>query len=68
MSNVRHVEALKAVLNYLSRADALMRDESPHELVASELAEATAALGAITGETTPEEVLRHIFDRFCVGK
>ena len=38
------------------------------ELVALELNEATLALGTITGETTPEDVLERIFERFCVGK
>lgn len=68
VSNVRHVEALKAVRDRLSRVDSLVRAHSPHEIVASQLADATAALGEITGETTSEEVIRHIFDRFCVGK
>jgi tRNA modification GTPase len=48
--------------------DALLDDGAPYELVGAELADATAALGEITGETTPEDVLQHIFERFCVGK
>ncbi|MFH1690757.1 MAG: tRNA uridine-5-carboxymethylaminomethyl(34) synthesis GTPase MnmE [Candidatus Eisenbacteria bacterium] len=68
VSNVRHAEALRAVRCCLHQVDALVRDRAPYELVGSELADATAALSEITGETTPEEVVRHIFDRFCVGK
>jgi tRNA U34 5-carboxymethylaminomethyl modifying GTPase MnmE/TrmE len=26
------------------------------------------ALGEILGETTPDEILRGIFDTFCIGK
>jgi len=68
VSNVRHADAIRSVSERLSAADALIGDGAPYELVGAELADATAALGEITGETTPEDVLRHIFDRFCVGK
>jgi tRNA modification GTPase len=26
------------------------------------------AMGEITGETTPDEILDYIFQRFCIGK
>lgn len=42
-------------------------DVSP-ELLAVDLREALDALGEITGETTPDEVLDRIFASFCVGK
>jgi len=41
--------------------------DSP-ELLAVELYEANASLGAVTGEISSEEVLKDIFGRFCVGK
>jgi len=68
VSNVRHAEALRRVNEHLRRVDALVAERAPFELVGTELADASSALGEITGETTPEEVLRHIFERFCVGK
>ncbi len=68
VSNLRHTEALRRVNEHLCRVDALLAEGAPFELVGTELVDAGAALGEITGETTPEEVLRHIFERFCVGK
>lgn len=68
VTNVRHVDALKRVAQALGRAIGLLEQDGPAELAAIEVADATWALGEITGETTPEDVLRHIFERFCVGK
>lgn len=42
-------------------------DASP-EFMSIDMDEALSALGEITGETTPDEVLEHIFGSFCIGK
>ncbi len=68
LTNVRHIDALRRVDEALVRAARLVERGSPPELVAIEAREATLALGEITGETTPEDVLERIFERFCVGK
>ena len=38
------------------------------EFLAADLREALDALGEITGETTPEDILATIFSSFCIGK
>lgn len=43
------------------------RGVSP-EFLALELRDALGALGEITGETTPEDILDAIFANFCIGK
>lgn len=45
----------------------LARGESP-EYPAARVDEALAALADLFGETTPEDVLRRVFDSFCIGK
>ena len=68
VTNVRHIDALERAVACLRRADSLVEEGAPCELIGAELTDATAALGETTGETTSEDVIRHIFDRFCVGK
>lgn len=70
--NARHRAALAGAVRACERAVALVsrhdRIGDVVELVALELREASAQLGAIVGDVTTEEVLARIFSRFCVGK
>jgi len=38
------------------------------EFVLSDLQEARGLLEEVTGRRTPDDVLLHVFERFCVGK
>jgi tRNA modification GTPase len=67
VSNVRHVDALRRVQTALEAVGAAAM-LAPFEIIGTELAEATDALGEISGETTPDDVIERIFQRFCVGK
>jgi tRNA U34 5-carboxymethylaminomethyl modifying GTPase MnmE/TrmE len=40
----------------------------PEEFVLADLQEARAALEAIAGRRADDEMLSHIFSRFCIGK
>jgi tRNA modification GTPase len=64
----RHREALVGARGALLRLEGLLGGGLPLECLAVELREALSALGLITGETTPDEILEQIFGRFCVGK
>lgn len=68
VTNVRHIDALRRTGEALARAEAMLNAGGPPELAAVEAADACRALGEVTGETTPEDVLERIFERFCVGK
>lgn len=74
-----HIAADEALVNRLHQQDSLRRAAecvgrflegagvSP-EFLALDLQEALQALGEITGETTPDDVLEAIFGAFCIGK
>ena len=67
VTNARHIHALE-------RAAAAVRaacetGAAPElELIATDLRDALAALGEITGRTASSAVIERIFEKFCVGK
>jgi tRNA modification GTPase len=66
ISRLHQADSLRRAAQCVDRA-LDCRNVSP-ELLAFELREALAALGEITGETTPEDLLDIIFGQFCIGK
>jgi len=43
-------------------------DSASEELVLADIAEARRAFEEMTGKRTSEDVLRRIFERYCIGK
>jgi tRNA modification GTPase len=68
VSNMRHLGHLVDALATVERAETALASGRTEELVLAELVEARRALEEITGRRTPDDVLRHIFSRFCIGK
>lgn len=68
ISNVRHRDALEKCRGALRRFKGAYMANNSLELLAADLREALHAVGEVTGETTPDEMLDLIFQRFCVGK
>ena len=70
ITNVRHAALLERAVNALVRARTALSAQSaaPEEFVLADLQEARGALEEITGRRAPEDLLEHIFSRFCVGK
>jgi tRNA modification GTPase len=64
----RHREALVRAREALDRFLDSLSENAPPEILALDLRDALGALGQITGETTPDEILERIFSQFCIGK
>ena len=64
----RHLSALQAALDALQTGGQRLEQKAPGELIAEELRLAQLALGEITGELAPDELLGQIFSAFCIGK
>jgi tRNA modification GTPase len=69
VSNLRHVELLRSVRQSLEEARAgSEQGAASEEFVLVDLQAARARLDEIVGRRTGEDVLRHIFEHFCIGK
>ncbi len=69
ISNVRHITLLEQARARLVSAQELVEaGDTPEEFVLADLQAARALLEEIVGTRTSEELLQHIFAKFCVGK
>jgi tRNA modification GTPase len=68
LSKARHLDSVlkaeRCLVNYLAGLD----QGTLFELLAFELRDALAAVGEVTGETTPDDILDLVFNQFCIGK
>jgi tRNA modification GTPase len=71
ITNLRHVTLLEKARDALARARAAIDEQGPavsEEFVLADLQDARGALEEISGRRAPDDLLAHIFARFCVGK
>jgi tRNA modification GTPase len=68
ISNARHIDLLTAAQDDLRRACAAAGEQTPEEFLLTDLQAARSKLDEIVGVRTSEDVLTHIFERFCIGK
>lgn len=68
LTHPRHAAALQQALEALDRATRALADGLPLDIVSVELRAAADALRTVTGEVGAEDVLDHVFARFCLGK
>ena len=68
LSNTRHIQLLEDARSYLSNAKRATLDAAPEEFVLTHLQAARARFDEIVGTRTSDDVLTHIFEKFCIGK
>ena len=71
ITNLRHVTLLENARDALARARAAIDEQGSavsEEFVLADLQDARGALEEISGRRAPDDLLAHIFARFCVGK
>jgi len=71
ITNLRHIVLVEKAHDALSRARAAVAERGellPEEFVLADLQSARSALEEISGRRAPDDLLAHIFARFCVGK
>jgi len=71
ISNLRHINLVQLAHDALARAFGAVGSSGrdlPEEFVLADLQQAQAALDEVSGRRAPDDLLDHIFSRFCVGK
>jgi tRNA modification GTPase len=71
ITNARHIALAERAEEALTRARAAVHaahGSLPEEFVLADLSDARAAFEEITGRRATEDLLAHIFSRFCIGK
>ena len=68
LARTRHVKALEKTRRHIEEGLKNHLENNAAELFAEELNHAQAALGAITGEFSADDLLAEIFSKFCIGK
>jgi len=66
--NLRQKGCLEKAKAALERAEALMEEGAYPELIALETEEARVQLDLLLGREVGEDLLDHVFSRFCIGK
>jgi tRNA modification GTPase len=68
ITNIRHKEALNFALKSLQKAKETIENRLGGDFAAIDLRDTLNYLGEIIGLTTSDDILNHIFGKFCIGK
>jgi tRNA modification GTPase len=68
MSNARHIALTEVALQHLKSALRALEERVPEEFVLTDLQAARVRFDEVVGTRTSDDVLTHIFERFCIGK
>ena len=68
LTSLRHHRSITQAIQGLDDAANAVADAIPHEMILLDLYRTLWALDALTGQTTPDDILNLIFSTFCIGK
>lgn len=68
ITRTRHKDALERALKAIKRVIETYNQGLPYDFFTIDLKDCLAALGEITGETLPDDIIDRIFSEFCIGK
>ena len=68
ITNARHHASLSDANTSLTNVISAMQNGTPGDLLAIDIRAALHSLGEITGQITTDDILGHIFSKFCIGK
>jgi tRNA modification GTPase len=69
LTNLRHIALLEDARGCLARVTAALKEaDVPEEFLLSDLQAARARFDEVVGVRTSDDVLNHIFEKFCIGK
>ena len=68
ITNERHKNLISKAIENLNKAEDILKQGMPVDIIAISLKDVLSNLGAITGEEAGEEIINEIFARFCLGK
>ena len=68
LTTVRHRDIVARAIEALDMLSCQIAAGASGELLAIDMRDSLAAIGEITGETTPDSILDIIFSSFCIGK
>ena len=68
ITNERHKSLISKAIDNLNKAERILNNGMPVDIIAISLKDVLTNLGSITGEEAGEEIINEIFARFCLGK
>ncbi len=68
ITKMRHANALEMTVKDIDRAIAAAKESRSSEFISMDLRSALDHLGEITGVVSSEDILKQIFENFCIGK
>ncbi len=68
LTSLRQRNLLQECHEALGKAEVAVAGKIPHEMLLLDLYEAMRAMDGVSGATTADDILNHIFSTFCIGK